>query len=309
MILISTFIAPPGAPQVAALKLPLPSATAWLDPVDRQIVALVREHGPVKTWTLINRVAENESAHNRTDGRNIRLAILDKITRLKRLKIIHGVGRNEIAAAKPVRHPARRRRKRRIASVGGFGREGAVSGINQSDQTKQPQIDYPVGDQIDAKSSLPNSQMSNTAQIESDFSPEQLTVAARALAILPRQKPKKLKGLFNGRRYARGQPIILPDGRRAYLWGLRRRRVVWSMNPKILLFSVRGAWVDWGVFPESLVELEKNAAAVVLGQAKRGVRERPSALKAETARINGCAPVRPGSRPRGRPHNIRNCLH
>ncbi len=136
--------------------------------------------------------------------------------------------------------------------------------------------------------------------IESGFTPEQASVAARTLAKLPRRQPRKLTGLLHDRRCWRGQRILLPGGRPAFVWGCKQGKVVWSLAPNELSCEVLTAGRDWGVLSESEVVLKKSEAATVLGRAKRGIREAPSALKQAAARLNGLTPCRAGRR-RGRP--------
>ncbi len=102
--------------------------------------------------------------------------------------------------------------------------------------------------------------------------------------------------VFNGRRGRRGQRVILPSGRVGVLCrALRGVALVQWRN-------------DFALRPEehvvvSTAELKpfKLAAAVILGRAKSGVRERRSPTKARSSRRNGSLPPRPGSRRRGRP--------
>jgi hypothetical protein len=69
------------------------------------------------------------------------------------------------------------------------------------------------------------------------------------------------------------------------------------------------SWTDpFAVQPYKVTAIEvasirpfRHPAGVALGKLKAGKREVPSPLKAAAARSNGCCPVRPGSRPRGRP--------
>ncbi|MCX6929226.1 MAG: hypothetical protein NT154_39310 [Verrucomicrobia bacterium] len=138
-------------------------------------------------------------------------------------------------------------------------------------------------------------------ETESVITPEKASAAARTLATLPRNQPRRLTGFLRGRRAWRGQRILLPGGRPAFVWGCTRGKVVWSLDPKELLCGVLNAGKEWGVLPESAVTLEMNAAAAVLGRGKRGITEAPSALKAASCRANGHRPARPGHRPRGRP--------
>lgn len=93
----------------------------------------------------------------------------------------------------------------------------------------------------------------------------------------------------------KGDKVILPDGRVGVVYGAARGKIiVWKdrVDP--------GCWPA-DVYAASVIRRFKNPAAVVLGGSKRGVKERPSEIKASTARQNGRRPVRAGSRPRGRP--------
>jgi hypothetical protein len=104
--------------------------------------------------------------------------------------------------------------------------------------------------------------------------------------------------IAHGRRGYVGQTVVLPDGSLGRLLAARRG---WTAIAHFNPTSVRMRRVSY--FPAIAVQPFKNPSAVALGRAKRGVRETKSARKARAARINGAAPQRPGSRPRGRPRN------
>jgi len=100
-------------------------------------------------------------------------------------------------------------------------------------------------------------------------------------------------------------------GRRKAWFG---QRVVLTNNAVGTILAVhRGhaavSWTDpFAVQPNKVTAIEvasirafRHPAAVALGKLKAGRREVTSPLKAIKARLNGCRPVRPGSRPRGRP--------
>ena len=131
-----------------------------------------------------------------------------------------------------------------------------------------------------------------------------LSGAASALARLRRgyrknrhhRKIKKLSGFLGHRERAwRGRKVVLADGRVAEVYGAVRGWV--ALVPRL----------DTLRHPSELIvradelRLWKNPAAVLLGRAKAGVRERKSLRKTDAARLNGSRPPRPGSRPRGRP--------
>ena len=129
-----------------------------------------------------------------------------------------------------------------------------------------------------------------------------LTAAARALAKRPRRVKRKWSGFAQGERVWRNREIELPDGRRAFIYGALRGKVGWSLHP-IGMPMDNDHLGNWGVSPQHAVRLVRNPNAQMLGRRKAGIRERPSAAKAEAARVNGQMPPRPGSRPRGRPRS------
>ncbi|MGO8930725.1 MAG: hypothetical protein ACLQU3_28030 [Limisphaerales bacterium] len=127
---------------------------------------------------------------------------------------------------------------------------------------------------------------------------EEIRRAAVALAKLPRGVKRKLSGFAGTTRLWRGRPIMVAGSMPAYAFGARRQKVVFYLDADYRMEPGR-----WGVLRANLVEIIRNPAAVLLGQSKRGVRERHSALKAATARRNGAMPARRG--PRGRPPRTR----
>ena len=136
--------------------------------------------------------------------------------------------------------------------------------------------------------------------IKPPLSAAEASSAASALAKLPRKK-KRWSGWIGSTRSYRWMPIKLPNGELVFAMGALRGRVVWSRVPGELTGGLEEAGVSWGVVPASRVKFVKNFSAACLGSLKAGRKERPSAVKAASARANGCRPPRPGSRPRGRP--------
>jgi hypothetical protein len=298
-MLMSIITAPPEAPQQYAPS-PQPSPAPRLDSVDRRIIEAVRDVGPVKTWSLLNWLAQDEGERSRTDGRVARLNLWDRVRRLKRLKVIFGVGRNEVAATKRSRQPARprpRRRKRSVVSAPEFCGVSAtcpppmqtLAESNEPPETQMVQVTAPKG----ADEQEP--QESKTAP-----DPAQVAQAAQNLARLPRRPKRRWSGWIGSARSYRNMPIRLSGGREVYAFGVMHGRIVFTAQPDGAVGAVQGLGDVWGVVPAHLVEVVKNPAAVLLGSLKRGVREAPSATKASAARANGCKPCRAG-RKRGRP--------
>ena len=133
-----------------------------------------------------------------------------------------------------------------------------------------------------------------------------LSAAARELGRRPRSGPKKWTGYVDPKdkrtRLWCGQKIILPDGQVAYVYGSRRGQVAWTFDSgRLIGFGIDDEW-RWGVFLVQQIQVWKDPAAVLLGQSKAGVKERPSKRKREACRRNGSQPCKRGRR--GRPPHI-----
>jgi len=138
-----------------------------------------------------------------------------------------------------------------------------------------------------------------TQQLRPPVNAQQISDAARALARMPRNRKRWTGWLNDQERGYRDMPVLLPDGKPAYLFGALRGRAVVTPDRGQLL----GGWGDgplrWAVVPASTIHRRMNSAAQLLGSMKRGIRERSSERKAAAARLNGTRPCRPGKR-RGR---------
>jgi hypothetical protein len=120
--------------------------------------------------------------------------------------------------------------------------------------------------------------------------------AGFVLGSLPKKQARKWTGWIGQDRFWRGRCVVLPDGRVAEVYGVVRQQVIARWHDPYSVDPIKVA-----VFKAGDLQVFKLPAAAALGRCKKGVREGLSAQKAETSRINGCAPPRPGSRPRGRP--------
>lgn len=123
---------------------------------------------------------------------------------------------------------------------------------------------------------------------------DQISITAAVLRKTP-PRTGAWCGWLHGYHLRKGDKVILPDGRIGIVYGAARGKIiVWKER------IVLGEWPA-DVFDAAFIQRLKNPAAIVLGGCKRGVKERPSELKAASARRNGTCPVRPGHRSRGRP--------
>ena len=131
--MISVIVAPEEAQQ-SYIPPPQTRPAPRLDDVDKEIISLVREHGPVELGTVFDRVAENKGAQSRVEARNYRLRLWRYwVKRLMWLKLVFPVGRNEPVAVKPDARPARRRQRRRKPSMARLPLVQGGSAINPED--------------------------------------------------------------------------------------------------------------------------------------------------------------------------------
>jgi hypothetical protein len=126
-------------------------------------------------------------------------------------------------------------------------------------------------------------------------------MAAFVLGRMPKRGRRQWTGWIGKQHAWRWRKVIVPDGRVGQVFGCLRGLVIVRLDAPFTIEGFRDQ-----VFAVSKLRIFKTPAAVALGQAKRGVRERKSERKAAAARKNGCLPPRPGSRPRGRPRR-RDC--
>lgn len=127
----------------------------------------------------------------------------------------------------------------------------------------------------------------------------ELKRAAAELGRLPRLGRKVWTGfLEDGQRAWRGRKVIMPDGRVAAIYCVVRGNagLVWDDPTRVEGLGMK-------LLPVHKLKVFKSPAAVLLGKAKRGVREAHSEAKVLAARSNGCKPPRPGKR-RGRPRKL-----
>ncbi len=298
--MIDVVLAPPLAPQVFIPK-PEPVPLPRLDDTDLRIIETVRDVGPVKTWSLLNILAD-DSGLGRSENRDSRRALWDRVRRLKCLGLIFGRGRNEVAATKTERQPARPRPRRRKPCVAQLAPVKAVSARNLFDQAPPMQIEHPLGADVAVGNEALTAASKAAKETESAITQEQASEAGRALAELPRCQQRKWTGWLRGEHCWRGRLLLLPNDEIAPL--------IWCSRGRVLLQNVKDLsfrdWMLWGARRAHEVAVWKTPAARLLGSLKAGKTERKSELKAASARRNGRMPCRPG-RSRGRPR--RNAAH
>ncbi len=296
--MITVFVAPESAPQIVAPKPPPPSVPPRLQRLDELLLANLHESGTCFVWSLLNAVADEQDQRDRTAGRLLRLELLNRLRHLRKLGLAFSVSRNQIAATKPdpaTRRPTIRRRRRTVARTTSVR---AVSATAAPESSEAGRRGLQAQFQMDKRNPAPSSPTVEVEKIESAPAPELVSAAGRQLATLPR-RAKRWSGWIGDRRGFHDMPILLPNGRQAFLYGALRNKVVFTFDKGQLLGTLTPAQ-RWGVLPADQVQVIRNEAARLLGSRKRGTHERPSALKAAAARVNGTHPCHPG-KSRGRP--------
>jgi hypothetical protein len=108
------------------------------------------------------------------------------------------------------------------------------------------------------------------------------SMAAATLGGLPKSPRRRWTGWGGQVHYWRGRKVILPTGQVAEVIAMVRGKALLEWRDPYWLENVRRE-----VLPVDRLSVYKNPAAVWMGKLKIGCRERPSELKAYTARQNG----------------------
>jgi len=303
--MITFLVAPPSAPQVDT-----PTLAGVQHPLAPEFMQAMRQRGPapVSLWCVVNGLADARNPDYRARRRCWRLRYWGAVLELLRARFLFRHG-PLIALSDFARRPRPKSQGRRpfrpmngevhlLPSVGNSSSktggsnpvvvraETAVSG------SQVPQNEVVVGNP-GTLACVPETK--NAVPTVSEVS-----AAATALARQPRVR-KKWSGWLNDRRRSfRNMKVELPTGEEVFVFGVLRRRLVFTSVPDGLLGDTAGVGKSWGVVRADQVQIIEDENAVVLGRSKAGIREAFSPRKAKAARRNGRQPPRPGRR-RGRP--------
>jgi hypothetical protein len=304
MVLINMVVAPSSAPQTLAAQpaQPTPPPPRKLDPVDREIMAILRRAGRygLPVWQLLDETAYSQNPSSRAERRALRVAAWSRLRRLLRDGMAHWFGRKNITATKLPRMSVRRRWSFCLGSTIAESpspreqaqpKEFCTNWIMKGPSQLAPAGSAQETESAKAMTAPGSPQPRHTDEIRQ----VEVRSAAQSLARLPRGVKRKLSGFAGTTRLWRGRPVLVAGSTPAYALGARRQKVVFCLDPSLALERGR-----WGVVPGSAVRIRKNESASALGRAKRGRVERKSELKARTSRANGAMPCGPGKR-RGRP--------
>lgn len=217
------------APESAAQTLPAPEQRPHqpqpprLDRLDEKILETLRDSGICQIWSVLNTVADGEDPRNRSEGRVIRLRLLDKLRRLNRLGLVFFAGRNMISPVKPDDETVRAIagwRRRTVRKAPGFRAVSARVPTAVSNAAKSQQLILREADNAKRLASEPTRKPDET---KSGPTVDEISTAATILAKLPRKKTKRRwTGFIDFRRCYRDQPVNLPDGQSGYIYGVLR---------------------------------------------------------------------------------------
>ena len=303
-----TFLIAPEATWKQPVHLPqkLGTPPAMLDRTDQAIIETLRRHGfyGQLTWSLLDEVAETQNPQSRTEARQIRLDLWQRLRRLIKARVVFRFTRGRITLTNLPKPPVNRRRR----SWGG----STAKSVHAQPRQVNPEIreslhtgfrQVGTDQQADAKTKIADLNPSSD-NFSPNLSPgnnpvEALSRAARELAKRPRGIKRRWTGFAGATRLWRNCRLVLPKGNLVYCYGAVRQRVIWTSRPTGQGLP-GGEQLLWDVIPASQVSLAKDPNAVLLGRAKLGIEERYSEAKVLAARRNGLKPCRPGRR-RGRP--------
>jgi len=294
-------IAPVSAPQIHT-----PPLGGVEHPLAGEVFNAVRQRGPapVGLWKIINLLANAKQPDSRTMRRCWWLHFWGACRELFHADVLFRHG-SLIASSNFATTPMPRSRDRRPSRhlSGEFHLSPAV-GTSTSEiggsNPAVPRAEIAASlSQAVERELLAGTQPAFKCADESESAPapEIVSDAARTLARLPRNQPRKLTGWLHGQHCWRGRLLALPDGEVAPL--------LWCSRGRVLLRNYRDLelpdFLRWGGRREHDVRFHKCPEAVLLGSRKAGVKERPSTRKQQAAQRNGAMPARAGSRRRGRP--------
>jgi hypothetical protein len=306
---------PPSAAQVYTPP-PAPRRPPRLDRLDERLLEVVRQEGVIPLWSLLNLVA-GEETNDRATAREMRMGLWQRVRRLVWLRLLWWHRRRMLGIKPPPAVPSASRRRSTATVRRTSGMKAVSTHVEQTEAHKEDRSEQ-VGNQVTPANIVTSGEatgdsQTKTAHIHNETAnrvhhrikelmrPHVISASARALAFLPRRPRRRWTGwLSEDCRGYRDMSVLLPSGQTAYLFGAVRRRAVVTLDAGRLL----GGWGDgpfrWALLPAAEVRPLKNPHAVVLGQAKRGIRERSSEAKLKSCRRNGRRPCRFGRR-RGRP--------
>lgn len=317
-----------------------PTLTNFIEPYDQRIRDYLAERlgFAIKSWTMLNAITAGEKPRSEVERRRIMRKLLERHKLLLHEGAIRRSGRFHVylpVAGQPpplnpfMRNIPRRRRRvrrRQVLSKRGVSMATAqlttpasaspsqASEFSKSASAQSFTADLPTPT-VTVESSKTKSAAAPGLEVGNELTSERPELYGAGLAARVKQRiasiqagsklarrrwnePKIWTGYVHGKRCWRGQRVLMSYGAEGELQLARRGVVYVFADERPSITSSRFLKMH-----EQHVALLKLPEAVLLGARKRGRREQPSERKAAACKANGARPVRPGSRPRGRPRS------
>lgn len=276
--------------------------------IDYRILHRLRHQpAPEHLWTLISKVVALEKPRSRRQRDQFRLFAYERLKMMMRVGIADRVQRHYVRVGPLIpewqrdvwsarlrrvgRRPSRREQARKAPRIGAYAKVRVLENRKRIEPPASP-VNHPAHREPDV-AVVPNESTPHQAQ---SVAPLDVGLAAKRLAAHRWELNHRFILPLHGQRVRAHQAVLLPDGTEA--------RLVASLEGTVVVCVGDVLRLDENEIlrrREHELRLIKNSSAVALGRRKLGRRECPSPRKAESCRINGRRPVRPGSRPRGRP--------
>jgi hypothetical protein len=329
-------------PAGAATVQPVTARSNFDDPFDQRIhdYLLERVGFAIKSWTMLNAITAGVNPRSESERRRVVKALLQRLKLLLHSGVVRRAGRVHVylhvegqpAPLSPfTRNIPRRRRRVRSRQVSPKPPASVTTAHiptttsaqscppNQPSNTTALQAISAAPQATTANAELPKSKSAEAIMVEGavPFVTQSSKLDGTALAASIKRRIASIKagsrlakhrwsrrkiltGYIQGQRCWRGRRVLMADGVGAEVMVARRGKVLVFADRRASILDTRFRVVEAG----QLVVC-KLPEAVRLGARKRGMKERPSEVKQAAARRNGARPVRPGSRPRGRPRTKR----
>ena len=316
---------PRTAPTIAPRRRPIPRTYGSY--YENRLVEELQATGPASIWRIVNACASGDEPQGRREERGLRLEYLRSLKQVLKRRAVLRIARRfvclpaqESLARQRFTDPKRKEAEGSICHTGRgnlrrqytppratTGDAGAFQ-VREAEGTERKRLKLVHCSNPSQSQSVPSQQnmvstgitttpLNSASAKHPEHDRQAISEAGRTLGKLPRRAKKHWTGWIGTRRCWRGRLVVLPEGGVA--------PVMWTSRGRVLLKNVHDLpftdWAVWGARREKQLQIYRNPAAVILGQRKRGVRERRSDAKAEAARANGRLPPRPGRKPRGRP--------
>lgn len=258
-----------------------------------------RQNEPVPVWKLINEVVSFDQPRSTAERDKLRVWTWSRVKRLLHLGALERVRRRWIRLPTVGEEGQSRAWSTRLSRVGRRASHLRKRTTNKDFVASIPLTMQPENQKRPTAPSTMPIHMFNDVEAEqsAQVPAERISDAARRLRSMTPQRKLRYTGRIGTKRVRVCQRVVLSDGVFGFVVRVLRGRVLVGLEEQ----PVDGS-SSFRLLRANEVRLHKNPAAVMMGREKLGTTERHSTKKVRSSRLNGCRPVRSGSRRRGRPH-------